>query len=112
MDRIIEQHITNEPVRSESENIPSIDAFITCRVLCYIGKAYIMTNDSLTQKKILSAWIHEPRKIGTPQKSCWNSFVDPLNKVFHSTACQTELMIREPSRLGPVLLKTKECGTS
>jgi len=34
---------------------------------------------------MLSAWIHRPRKIDAPQKSCRKKFVDALNNVFQFT---------------------------
>jgi len=52
----MEKHISNEMVRREFDNIPTIDAFITHRVWRYIGKTY-HENIALPQKKMLSSWI-------------------------------------------------------
>ena len=107
MDRVIEQHITNELVRFDFKCIPSINVFITCRLWCYIGKAY-QDNDSLIQNKCpLDMQI---KKL-VPHKNHAITLSPTPSTMSSKSQCQIELMIKEFLRPGLISLRMKVCGS-
>ena len=77
MKRVQEEKIMKEEVRRRSGNILPIKVFITRRTWRYIGKIVIEEQASIP-KKLLGAWIHQPRKAGRPQNSNRNHLTATL----------------------------------
>jgi len=80
MKRVQEEKIMNEEVRRRFGNTPPIEVFITRRTWRYIGKI-VRDNQTSIPKKLLGAWIHQPRKAGRPQNSNRNHFITTLHTV-------------------------------
>ena len=67
-EKMKEERITNDEVRTEFNNIPPVEDFIGRHTLRFLGKI-VRTNDRQIQKKMLNAWIPTSRKSGAPQKT-------------------------------------------
>jgi hypothetical protein len=78
--QVREQRIKNSQVRRLFCNIPNIEAFVKRRTAQCVGKIINLPEDMLP-KKILGAWIPQPRKFGQPQLSCNNNFARTLQKI-------------------------------
>ena len=77
MKRVQEEKIMNKEVRRRFGNISPIEAFITRRTWRDIGKI-VRDDQTSISKKLLGAWIHQPKKAGRPQNSNRNHFVKTL----------------------------------
>jgi hypothetical protein len=65
--QVREDRIRNKQVRFCFFNIPKIESFINKRTATYVGKI-------ARSKKLLRAWMNQPRKAGGQQLSCNNNF--------------------------------------
>jgi hypothetical protein len=61
-------------------NIPRIESFINKRMAACIGKIS-RSNDKELPKKLLGAWMNQPRKAGGQQLSCNNNFARAISAV-------------------------------
>ena len=66
-EKMKEERITNDKVRTVFNNIPPVQDFISKCTLRFLEKI-VRTNDRQIQKKMLNAWIPTARKSGAPQK--------------------------------------------
>ena len=66
MKKVLEENIMNKEVRNRFE---PIEVFITQRTWKYILKEVVRDNQTSILKKVLGAWIYQPRKAGRPHKS-------------------------------------------
>ena len=82
--RVREERITNDEVRYHFLQIPDLDAFIIWCTARYMGKV-CRSEDRMTLKKLLGAWIQHPYKTGKPQYSCNNNLLNAIH------ACLPEL---------------------
>ena len=72
-EKMKEERITNNEVRTDFNNIPPVQDFIGRHTLRFLGKV-IRKNDRQIQKKMLNAWIPTSRKSGMPQQTLRHRF--------------------------------------
>ncbi len=72
-DQVKNERIRNKQVRFRFCNIQKIESYINKRTATYVGKIARASDDELP-KKLLGAWMHQPRKAGGQQLSCNNNF--------------------------------------
>ena len=66
--QVIEERITNTPLRMRFFNIPSIRNQIAKRQLTFIGKV-VRNDEDQIPTQLLTAWCEHPRKRGAPLQS-------------------------------------------
>jgi hypothetical protein len=71
--QVKKERIRNKQVRFRFCNIQKIESYINKRTATYVGKIARASDDELP-KKLLGAWMHQPRKAGGQQLSCNNNF--------------------------------------
>jgi len=78
MFEVEEQRITNTEIRKRA-NVPDILIFLTRRNLRWIGKLARMPMNRLP-RRLLAAWVQNPRKRGRPQANLRNTMIDSLQQ--------------------------------
>jgi hypothetical protein len=78
MFKVEEQRITNAEIRKHA-NVPDILLYLTRRSLCWIGKLARMPMNRLP-RRLLAAWVQNPRKRGRPQPTLCNTMIDLLQQ--------------------------------
>jgi hypothetical protein len=79
MFEVEEQRITNAETRKRA-NVRDILIFLTRRSLHWIGKLARMPMNRLP-RRLLAAWVQNPRKRGRPQATLRNTMIDSLQQV-------------------------------
>jgi hypothetical protein len=75
-----EDRIRNKHVRFHLCNILKIESFINKRMATYIGKNARSNDEELT-KRLLGAWMNQPRKARGQQLPCNNNFAKAISVV-------------------------------
>jgi len=78
--QVHEERIRNKQVRQHFYNIPKIESFINKRTATYVSKV-ARSGDEGLPKKLLGAWMHQPRKAGGQQLSCNNNFAHAITAI-------------------------------
>jgi len=77
--KIEKEHLRNEHIRNRLQ-VPDVHEIITKRQLQFIGKIARMP-DSRLPRRLLTAWVGNPRKKGKPHLMVRNSYVDALHQL-------------------------------
>jgi hypothetical protein len=97
--------IRNKQVRFRFFNIPKLESFITKRTATYIGK---VTRSEELPKKILGAWMHQPRNSSRQQLLCSNNFARAISAVVPNITPETQ---DHPFKKWiPLMTDEEECG--
>jgi hypothetical protein len=84
--QVREDRNRNKQVRFHFYKIPKIESFINKRMATYVGKIARSNDEELT-KKLLGAWLNQPRKAGGQQLSCNNNFARAISAVLPLDHC-------------------------
>jgi hypothetical protein len=83
-EEVKKERIRNKQVRHWFCNTPKIESFINKRTATYVRKV-TRSNDEELPKKLLGAWMHQPRKVGGQQLSCNNNFAKAISAAVSDT---------------------------
>jgi hypothetical protein len=81
-------------VRIRFCNVPKVETFILCRTAKYLGKV-ARSNERTYPKKILGAWMNQPKENGWVQLSCNDTFAKAISAIFPQKNLSSQCLFRD-----------------